>query len=80
MGRILDQSRNSLQRAATGFTAGINTGVETSDQADRQRINQVTNTYDDMVGIAKTAGTINQVRTTETFDSQNQQNRIKDVN
>lgn len=79
MGRILDQSRNSLQRAATGFTAGINTGVETSDQADRQRINQVTNTYDDMVGIAKTAGTINQVRTTETFDSQNQQNRIKDV-
>lgn len=79
MGRILDQSRNSLQRAAIGFTAGINTGVETSDQADRQRINQVTNTYDDMVGIAKTAGTINQVRATETFDSQNQQNRIKDV-
>lgn len=79
MGRVLDQSRNSLQRAATGFTAGINTGVETSDQADRQRVNQVTNTYDDMVGIAKTASTINQVRTTETFDSQSQQDRIKDV-
>lgn len=79
MGRILDQNRNSLQRAAIGFTAGINTGSEASDQADRQRVNQVTNTYDEMVGIAKIAGTINQVRTGETFDSQNQQSRIKDV-
>lgn len=78
MGRILDQSRNSLQRAAIGFTAGINTGVETSDQANRQWINQVTNVYDEMAGMAKTAGIIGQVKET-TFDSQAQQNRVKDV-
>ncbi len=78
MGRIVDQSRNSLQRAAAGVTIGINTGVETADQADRQWINQVTNVYDEMAGMAKTAGIIGQVKET-TFDSQAQQNRIKDV-
>lgn len=78
MGRIVDQSRNSLQRAAAGVTIGINTGVETADQADRQWINQVTNVYDEMAGMAKTAGIIGQVKET-TFDSQAQQNRVKDV-
>ena len=78
MGRIVDQSRNSLQRAAAGVTIGINTGVETADQADRQWINQVTNVYDEMAGMAKTAGIISQVKET-TFDSQAQQNRVKDV-
>ena len=72
MGRILDQNRNSLQQAATGLNTG-NIGL-----VNRQWINQVTNTYDEMVGMAKTAGTMNQAKTT-TFDSQNQQNRIKDV-
>ncbi len=72
MGRILDQNRNFLQQAAAGLNTG-NIGL-----ANRQWVNQVTNTYDEMVGMAKTAGTMNQAKTT-TFDSQNQQNRIKDV-
>ena len=72
MGRILDQNRNSLQQAATGLNTG-NIGL-----VNRQWINQVTNTYDEMVGMAKTTGTMNQAKATA-FDPQNQQNRIKDV-
>ena len=72
MGRILDQNRNSLQQAATGLNTG-NIGL-----VNRQWINQVTNTYDEMVGMAKTTGTMNQAKATD-FDPQNQQNRIKDV-
>lgn len=72
MGRILDQNRNSLQQAATGLNTG-NIGL-----VNRQWINQVTNTYDEMVGMAKTTGTMNQAKATA-FDPQNQQNKIKDV-
>lgn len=72
MGRILDQNRNSLQQAATGFNTG-NIGL-----VNRQWVNQVTNTYDEMVGMAKTTGTMNQAKATA-FDPQNQQNRIKDI-